>query len=560
MGRIDSQTLFITTSPRTPARMIPEIALLAEHFTGKKWNQETQVKFMEVLREENFFNGKGENDPAFSARDRINRSPKALGLVQLSPTIQLTPAGQNILNTRRQDEALLRQMLKFQLPSPFHKPTSKAAQFYIKPYLEFLRIIRTLGNLRFDELQIFAMQLTDWHEFDQIINKIEKYRTDIATTTLTYKQLKAEYLKKELSQVFAERISKGDIKTRETSDASLAKFLRTQASNLRDYADAAVRYLRATGLVNVSHKGRTLSIIPERIEDVDYILSTIDRNPQSFKSEEDYINYLGCANTPLLFTDNKEALINKLNREFPMLKISDQIMVEQLKDMLADHLEQRKAANIQEQIRQIKDYRLYDDIQNIFQQIENNELYDAPLMLEWNTWRAMTMLDGGDIKANLNFDDFGQPLSTAQGNMSDIICDYGDFFVSVEVTMTSGQKQYDMEGEPVSRHLGKLKKTTDKPSYCLFVAPTINEACIAHFYTLHHLSISYYGGKSVIIPLPLSVFKKMLEDSYKASYKPNPAQVRKFFEQSTILAQTHNNEQDWYNAIYETALHWLEIN
>ena len=559
MARIDSQTLFITTSPRTPARMIPEIALLAEHLTGKEWNQETQTKFMEVLREENFFNGKGENDPAFSARDRINRSPKALGFVQLSPTIQLTPAGHNLLNTRRQDEAFLRQMLKFQLPSPFHKPSPKAAQFCIKPYLEFLRIIRTLGNLRFDELQIFAMQLTDWHDFDHIINKIEKYRTDIATTTLTYKQLKAEYLKKELSQVFAERISTGDTKTRETNDASLAKFLRTQASNLRDYADAAVRYLRATGLVNVSHKGRTLSIIPERIEDVDYILSTIDRNPQSFKTEKEYINYLGCANTPLLFTDNKEALINKLTREFPMLKISDQLTIEQLKDILADQLEQRKTENIQEQVRQIKDYRLYDDIQNTFLQIENNELYDAPLMLEWNTWRAMTMLDGGDIKANLNFDDFGQPLSTAQGNMSDIICDYGDFFVSVEVTMASGQKQYDMEGEPVSRHLGKLKKATGKPSYCLFVAPTINEACIAHFYTLHHLSVSYYGGKSTIIPLPLSIFKKMVEDSYKASYTPNPEQVRKFFEYSNKLAQTHNNEQDWYAAITEAALQWLSI-
>jgi hypothetical protein len=416
-----------------------------------------------------------------------------------------------------------------------------------------------LGNLRFDELQIFAMQLTDWHDFDHIINKIEKYRTDIATTTLTYKQLKAEYLKKELSQVFAERISTGDTKTRETNDASLAKFLRTQASNLRDYADAAVRYLRATGLVNVSHKGRTLSIIPERIEDVDYVLSTIDRNPQSFKTEKEYINYLGCANTPLLFTDNKEALINKLTREFPMLKISDQLTIEQLKDILADQLEQRKTENIQEQVRQIKDYRLYDDIQNTFLQIENNELYDAPLMLEWNTWRAMTMLDGGDIKANLNFDDFGQPLSTAQGNMSDIICDYGDFFVSVEVTMASGQKQYDMEGEPVSRHLGKLKKATNKPSYCLFIAPTINEACIAHFYTLHHLSVSYYGGKSTIIPLPLSVFKKMVEDSYKASYIPNPEQVRKFFEYSNVLAQKYNNEQEWYAAITEAALQWLNV-
>ena len=422
-----------------------------------------------------------------------------------------------------------------------------------------MRLIRTLGNLRFDELQIFAMQLTDWHDFDHIINKIEKYRTDIATTTLTYKQLKAEYLKKELSQVFAERISTGDTKTRETNDASLAKFLRTQASNLRDYADAAVRYLRATGLVNVSHKGRTLSIIPERIEDVDYVLSTIDRNPQSFKTEKEYINYLGCANIPLLFTDNKEALINKLTREFPMLKISDQLTIEQLKDILAGQLEQRKTENIQEQVRQIKDYRLYDDIQNTFLQIENNELYDAPLMLEWNTWRAMTMLDGGDIKANLNFDDFGQPLSTAQGNMSDIICDYGDFFVSVEVTMASGQKQYDMEGEPVSRHLGKLKKATNKPSYCLFIAPTINEACIAHFYTLHHLSVSYYGGKSTIIPLPLSVFKKMVEDSYKASYIPNPEQVRKFFEYSNVLAQKYNNEQEWYAAITEAALQWLNV-
>jgi hypothetical protein len=31
----------------------------------------------------------------------------------------------------------------------------------------------------------------------------------------------------------------------------------------------------------------------------------------------------------------------------------------------------------------------------------------------------MTMLDGGEIKANLKFDDFGNPMLTAQGNMAD---------------------------------------------------------------------------------------------------------------------------------------------
>ena len=77
MARIDSKVIFVTTSPRTPAKMIPEIALLKEHFTGKEWNHEAQVAFMELLREENFFNGSGAKEPTFSARDRINRAPKA---------------------------------------------------------------------------------------------------------------------------------------------------------------------------------------------------------------------------------------------------------------------------------------------------------------------------------------------------------------------------------------------------------------------------------------------------------------------------------------------------
>lgn len=91
--------------------------------------------------------------------------------------------------------------------------------------------------------------------------------------------------------------------------------------------------------------------------------------------------------------------------------------------------------------------------------------YDAPLMLEYNTWRAMTMLDGGNIKGNFKFDDVGQPLSTASGNMPDIECDYDDFVLSVEVTMQQGQRQYESEGEPVARHYGQMKKRTGKEAY-----------------------------------------------------------------------------------------------
>lgn len=557
MGRIDSQLLFLTTSPRTPEKMIPEIGLLVEHFTGGYWNKETQCAFMSVLRDEQFFNGEGEKDPAFSARDRINRAPKSLGFVVLSPQIAITPAGQALLTSKRKEEVFLRQMLKFQIPSPYHKPTAKAASFWIKPYLELLRLVRTMGTLKFDELQMFGMQLTDWRNFGDIVQKIEKFRIAKVEHKGSYRAFKAEYLRKELTRIFEERIANGETQTRESKDASLDKFLRTQSSNMRDYADSCFRYLRATGLVNVSHVGKSLSVVPECMADVDFILQTIDRDPCFVDSEKDYIEYLGNAAFPHLLTDDRQSLVAKLYAEFPQIEFNKDAEMSVLKELLIHLTEQRKKEALNKQVAEIKDYKLYDDIQNTFKQIEKKELYDAPLMLEWNIWRAMTMLDGGKIKANLNFDDFGKPMSTAQGNTADIVCDYGDYMLIVEVTMASGQKQYEMEGEPVSRHLGKIKKATGKPCYCLFIAPTINKACIAHFYTLHRTNISYYGGKSTIIPLSLNVFRKMLEDSYNVNYTPNPRQVRQFLEHSNELAKTCTDENHWFEEINKSAVNWL---
>ncbi|MDO4164559.1 MAG: AlwI family type II restriction endonuclease [Bacteroides sp.] len=558
MAKIDSQLLFLTTSPRTPEKMVPEIGLLVEHFAGEHWNNETQCAFMDILREEQFFNGKGENDPAFSARDRINRAPKSLGFVVLSPRISITSAGQALLSSKRKEEVFLRQLLKFQVPSPYHRPTAKAASFWVKPYLEILRLVRTMGTLRFDELQIFGMQLTDWRNFESIVQKIEAFRIAKVEHQGSYNVFKTGYHRNELTHIFEERIVNGETHTRESNDASLDKFLRTQSSNMRDYADACFRYLRATGLVNVSHVGKSLSIVPERIEDVDYILQTVDRNPCFINSERDYIAYLGDAAVPQLLTDDRQRLVAKLHTEFPQVEFDQEAETSVLKELLADITEQRKTEALCKQVIEIKDYKLYDDIQNTFVQIERKELYDAPLMLEWNTWRAMTMLDGGEIKANLKFDDFGKPLSTAQGNMADIVCDYGDFGLSVEVTMASGQRQYEMEGEPVARHLGKLKRTIGKPAYSLFIAPTINEACIAYFFMLHKTNLTFYGGQSIIIPLPLNIFQKMLEDSRKASYVPQPQQVKRLFEYSNEVAARCDNENVWYEQIMAKAMNWLE--
>lgn len=556
----NNRMLFFTTSPRTPFKMIPEIELLGKYFSGKKWNKESQVGFIELLANEGFFNGSGsKNNLDFSARDRINRAPKALGFVNLNPTIELTDVGNLFVTSKRKEEILLRQLLKFQFPSPFHtEATQGNSDFWVKPYLEILRLIYHFGTISFDEVMLFGLQMTSYRKFDDIVKKIDDFRVDKAKNKGKYKQFKAEIQENIILELFDEEINSGEIKTRESKDKSIRKFVSTKASNMRDYTDACFRYLRSTGVVNISQKGRSLSIAQDKILDVEFILSTIDRNPVFIDDEVRYKENLYNSTLPILYTDNEEVLVNKLiEYTDKSILIINNLSFHEKKEMLFEAIEDKKQGILNQQIATIKDYQQYDDIMNTFDDIEQKNVLDIPLMLEWNTWRAMTMLDGGNIKANLNFDDNGVPMSTAQGNMADIFCDYDDYGLTVEVTTAGGQKQYEMESEPVSRHLAKFKKETGKDAYCLFIAPKINEACIAHFFMLHKMNITFYGGKSVIVPIDIKTFRKMLTDSYKADYQPSPKQVKSLFDYSLEVAQSVDSEIAWYSQVTERALNWL---
>lgn len=558
MARLQGRTLFFITSPRSPFKMIPEISLLVKDFTGKEWNTTTQEEFIKELVQDEHFEGTGSpKDLAFSARDRINRGPKALGFVDLKPSIQLTDAGKNFIDEDLCEEALLRQLLKFQLPSPYHTETTNPdVTFCVKPYLEILRLVYTLEKVTFDEIMIFGMQLTSYTKFDEVVQKILKFRKAKENHRGSYKNFMGKYRDDEIFSIFSDDIQQGNTKTRESKDASVAKFIKTKASNQRDYTDACFRYLRATGLVSISQKGKSLYITPEKKAEVEYYLNNIDRKPVFIYSEREYKAYLFDSTVPTLYTDDRDNIIQELSVISPGISYADWDIFA-LKKELKHKLTERKAGIISKQVKRLKDYKEYADVIGTFGDIMNKAYYDTPLMFEWNTWRAMTMLDGGNIVANLKFDDNGDPLSTASGNMADIVCDYGKFALAVEVTMQSGQKQYEMEGEPVSRHLAKLKKETGKEAYCFFIAPKINESCIAHFFVLHKLNLSSYGGESVIIPLELDVFTKMVEQSGKATYEPSPEQVHKFCKYSMEVAKSVNNEMEWYEKIRSKALDWL---
>lgn len=559
MAYLKSKALFFTTSPRTPLKMIPEIEVLERYFEGKVWNPDTQVEFIKKLAEGKDFQGKGsEKEMSFSARDRINRAPKALGFVDLKPTIKITQPGRQFIDGKRTEEVLLRQLLKFQLPSPFHKEPEKfKGIFGVKPYLEIFRLIYELGTISFDELMIFGMQLTHFSKYDEIIAAIRQFRRMKAYAKASYKVFRGEYLSNEVKKIYQDDIDDGNIHTRESEDQTIEKFVKTKANNLRDYTDACFRYLRATGIVEISQRGHSLSIMPEKKKEVEFFLNNIDRKPIFVDDEENYKEYLFDTSLPMLYSDNRMRLLKQVQEFVESPEDLSEKTTEQLKDKLDEAIQNKKAMILKQQMRDLKEYKEYNDVMTTFGDIKSNSLYDVPLMLEWNVWRAMTMLDGGDIKANLKFDDKGQPMSTALGNMADIICDYGDFGLAVEVTMQSGQRQYEMEGEPVSRHLAKLKKEMGKEAYCLFIAPKINESCVAYFYALHKMNIAFYGGQSVIVPLELDIFINMVEQSYRAGYVPNSEQVKAIFQYSLEQAKVAKDEIEWYSKIKDKALNWL---
>lgn len=201
---------------------------------------------------------------------------------------------------------------------------------------------------------------------------------------------------------------------------------------------------------------------------------------------------------------------------------------------------------------------MYQEVIDTYNEILSDEVYDAPLFLEWNTWRAMTMLDGGTIKGNFKVDDSGRPTSTAQGNMPDIECDYGTFALSVEVTLQRGQRQYESEGEPVTRHYAQLQKLKGKTTYCLFIAPSINRATWAHFFGLNQIkNITAYGGKPKIVPLELDSFMRLIENSYINDGIPRPEDVQKFLQTAIDEIENACDEMDWSNRISAYIDKWL---
>ncbi|MEA2013574.1 MAG: AlwI family type II restriction endonuclease [Verrucomicrobiota bacterium] len=554
-----SKTLFGITSPRTLEKIIPEIKLLLQLFEGKSWtgNQELQSHFFESLFKTDFYEGKSyPSDPALAARDRITRAPKALGFIDLKPKIELTKSGKALIEGKRINEIFTRQLLKFQLPSPYHTQSIKI-EFNVKPYLELLRLINDLESLSKTEIALFFLQLTNLDKYELILNKIKRFRNQSKHFKGTRKTYVHQCFKSEVIQIFKEDIHKKNFKTRETDDATLKKFIATKRRNMKDYADAFSRYIRATGLVTIQKKTFRLIISSQKKEEVSFLLKKTKRNPIQFKDLKEFKKYLFIHDNINLFSDNKRRLTSKLRRLGYKIE-GKRITLEKLKDMLENAERKLKRNNIKEERKVLKTYKRFPQILHVFKQIEAKEIPDPSLFLEWNVWRAFEMLNyAKKINGNFSIDLEGMPLHYAPGGFADIEAEYDDFNLIIEVTMSTGHTQYKMENESVPRHFGKLKsRKKDCDMYCIFIAPKISEGTLAHYFNLNRMETKLYGGKTKIIPLSIELFVQFIEIGVKDKFN-NPKKLQSWLENIWEFNQSCNDETLWYDQIGQNIKNWV---
>ena len=315
-----------------------------------------------------------------------------------------------------------------------------------------------------------------------------------------------------------------------------------KADNFLDYSDMNMRYLRISGVLQ--RKGRGLIIVPTKhvlAEKLAKITASAAPIMEQYK--------LLCTGAPLPTDDMDVAkallddLIKQMKERHILFDISDlpldtpaeiNIARQRLENILAQTDEIQYANDQRNHWEEIRDYMtllikgggklVYDEDNAI--EVPKDE---TPAYLEWILWRAALAIDHMvnepyEVRGFKLDSDF-MPVSAAGGGKGDLYCEFSDFTILTEVTMSTSSRQEAMEGEPVRRHVSDAVLKYNKPVYGMFIAVRIDTNTAE---TFRH-GIWYAKGdvkqRLDIIPLTLGQFQKYFIAMFEAN-KANPEELR----------------------------------
>ena len=304
-----------------------------------------------------------------------------------------------------------------------------------------------------------------------------------------------------------------------------ARAMIKKTDNFLDYSDMNMRYLRISGIFQ--RKGRGLMVVPTK-----HVLA--EKLAKATASSEPVMEQykLLCTGAPLP-TDNVEVakallddLIKQMKERHILYDISDlplntpaeiNIARQRLENILAQTDEIRYANEQCNQWEEIRDYMtllikgggklIYDEDNAI--EVPRDE---TPAYLEWTLWRAALAINHMVNKPyevrGFKLDSDFLPVSAAGGGKGDLYCEFNDFTILTEATMSVSSRQEAMEGEPVRRHVSDAVLKYDKPVYGMFIAVRIDTNTAETFRHGIWYTKNDVKQRLDIVPLTLGQFRK----------------------------------------------------
>ena len=410
--------------------------------------------------------------------------------------------------------------------------------------------------------------IENFSTIDQSIIEILKFRENLKKIkgNLKRRKFRDEVGIKKLNLFYKNE----DFSIREKKGKKVDKseFLRTKLRNHKDYADSIFRYFISTGLFKLNKKSR-LEISKINEKDADYLLKTIGLKPKKITLEEkDYVQkYMGMENSISLFTDELDNLSKKIDYLLQLssklkLNIDNKKIIKRFNDEKSLDIKKDIIVELQKEFIFLKmekftktlskrEKKDFDEILNHFEDINDNnsDILDKPLQYEYNFFRAFAFI-GNFVKIipSLNFDEDTNPLNTTS-NKPDLIIEYKDFILVVEVTLSSGQRQYESEGAPVFRHVGKCQNENDKPVFGLFICEKMDVNMPIEFLSRAMVKTKIYNGRVRILPIERLDFNLLFEKIYNEELKSDYLfkMFNSLLDDNALNKYQEQGEEDWIN-------------
>lgn len=346
------------------------------------------------------------------------------------------------------------------------------------------------------------------------------------------------------------------------------------AGTFNDYADTNLRYLKATGLVQ--SKGRGLSLVPEKHVFVEKLIQDTGI-PDSDRSY-----FITLCNGAKLPTDNKDSALAVLDDLLQQLekrgipfdatgKPTDTpadiaIIRHQIEGILSERNEEEYATRQAVEWEEIAAYMELIITRKGKKTLSNGEdievpQAEAPAYFEWVLWRAFLAINSLANKPyearRFKIDQDFLPVGTAPGNGPDLIFEFHDFVIVVEVTLTANSRQEAAEGEPVRRHVADLVShygaQSGKPVYGLFIANRIDSNTAETFRIGVWFTQTDDKMRLDIIPVTLVQFKAFFEALF-TSGRVEVGLIRELLDLCGGLRPAHEAPA-WKHEIQQTFNH-----